>query len=194
MNDRLYRSRDDRMLAGVAGGLAEMWDADPSLVRLVWALLAIFTGGIALVVYIVMAIVVPEADGSQPIPAAGGADVPPTPDWRAQRAAERAQAREARRAARRAGRGGGSHSGGLIVGALLILLGVWFLVREYLPSFDTEWFWPLALVLFGVVILALAIRPSREDHSTTSTGNGPRQSQESSTGGPWNDTGSAGVS
>ena len=61
MAERLYRSRDDRMLAGVAGGVAEMLDADPSIVRIAWALLAILTGGIALVVYIVMAIVVPEA-------------------------------------------------------------------------------------------------------------------------------------
>jgi phage shock protein C len=60
MTERLYRSRRDRMLAGVAGGLAEMWDVDPSLVRIAWALLVIFTGGIALLVYIVMAIVVPE--------------------------------------------------------------------------------------------------------------------------------------
>ena len=60
--DRLYRSRDDRMLAGVAGGLADMWGADPSLVRVIWALLVIFTGGVALLVYIVMAIVVPEED------------------------------------------------------------------------------------------------------------------------------------
>ena len=62
MNTRLFRSRDDRMIAGVAGGLAELWGADPSLVRLGWALLAIFTGGIALIVYIVLAIVVPEED------------------------------------------------------------------------------------------------------------------------------------
>ncbi len=60
--DRLYRSRDDRMLAGVAGGLAELWGADPSLVRIIWALLVFFTGGIALLVYIVMAIVVPEGE------------------------------------------------------------------------------------------------------------------------------------
>ncbi len=64
MNGHLFRSRDDRMLAGVAGGLAELWDADPSLVRIVWALLIPLTGGVALVVYIVMAIVVPEEDGS----------------------------------------------------------------------------------------------------------------------------------
>ena len=60
MGYRLYRSRRDRMLAGVAGGLAEMWGADPSLVRIIWALLVVFTGGVALLVYIVMAIVVPE--------------------------------------------------------------------------------------------------------------------------------------
>src|SRR5919108_4895577 len=77
MGDRLYRSRRDRMIAGVAGGLAEMWDADPSLVRIIWALLVVFTGGIALLVYIVMAIVVPEEDevfgpgGVPPRPAAG---------------------------------------------------------------------------------------------------------------------------
>ncbi len=47
MSDRLYRSRDDRMLAGVAGGVAEMLDIDPSLVRIVWALLVVLTGGIA---------------------------------------------------------------------------------------------------------------------------------------------------
>ena len=59
MADRLYRSRDDRMLAGVAGGVAEMLDADPSIIRIAWVLLIFLTGGIALVVYIVMAIVVP---------------------------------------------------------------------------------------------------------------------------------------
>lgn len=51
------------MLAGVAGGVAETLDADPSLVRILWALLTIFTGGLAFVVYVVMAIVVPEAPG-----------------------------------------------------------------------------------------------------------------------------------
>ena len=55
MSDRLYRSRDDRMIAGVAGGVAEQLDADPSLIRIVWAVLIVLTGGLALLVYIVMA-------------------------------------------------------------------------------------------------------------------------------------------
>ncbi|MGH2465443.1 MAG: PspC domain-containing protein [Candidatus Limnocylindrales bacterium] len=60
MNDPLYRSRSDRMLAGVAGGVAEHFDLDPSLVRVLWAILVIVSGGIFLLIYIVMAIVVPE--------------------------------------------------------------------------------------------------------------------------------------
>ena len=60
MDDRLYRSRTDRMIAGVAGGLAEHYDLDPSLVRIGWALLILFTGGLFFLLYIVMAIVVPE--------------------------------------------------------------------------------------------------------------------------------------
>ena len=60
MNGRLYRSRDERVLAGVAGGLADYLDVDPSLVRVIWVILALFSGGGFLIVYIVMAFVVPE--------------------------------------------------------------------------------------------------------------------------------------
>ncbi len=156
MNERLYRSRDDRMLAGVAGGLAEMWDADPSLVRIVWALLVFLTGGFALLVYIVMAIVVPEGDAPSPAsPGAAGtseaAGTPETPEA----AESRRAAREARRAERRAARGERGNSAGILVGALLILIGGAFFVREWLPAFDFGFFWPLALVGLGIVVLVI---------------------------------------
>ena len=57
---RLSKSRDDRFLFGVAGGLAEYFDIDPVLVRVGWVLLTVATGGIGLLVYIVMAIVTPD--------------------------------------------------------------------------------------------------------------------------------------
>src|SRR5215212_2227487 len=60
MRERLYRSREDRMLFGVAGGMADWLDLDPAIVRLVWALL-ILAGGVGLLLYIVAAIVIPEA-------------------------------------------------------------------------------------------------------------------------------------
>ena len=61
MTDRLYRSRDERMFAGVAGGVAERFDLDPSLVRVVWVILMFLTGSLFFWLYVVMAIVVPEA-------------------------------------------------------------------------------------------------------------------------------------
>jgi phage shock protein C len=84
MDDRLYRSRSDRMIAGVAGGLAEHYELDPSLVRIGWALLILVTGGLFLLLYIVMVIVVPEEPGvttpgdrpawsTEPTPAASAA-------------------------------------------------------------------------------------------------------------------------
>ena len=172
MADRLYRSRHDRMLAGVAGGLAEMWDVDPALIRILWALLVIFTGGVALVVYIVMAIVVPEEDDRWPASAppaqdlatstdaaaAAGAPPPAASGWvtppRSNREA-RAEARAARRAAR-ADRVG--LSGSMLIGGFLVLLGLFFLAREFLPTIDFDWFWPLVLVAIGAFLIVSAVR------------------------------------
>ena len=47
------------MLTGVAGGMAEYFDIDPVIIRLLWVLGAVFTGGVLLVVYFVMAIIMP---------------------------------------------------------------------------------------------------------------------------------------
>jgi phage shock protein C len=59
---RLYRSRTDRMLSGVSAGLAAYFDIDPVLVRLIWVVGAVFTGGLLALAYIVLWIIVPEAD------------------------------------------------------------------------------------------------------------------------------------
>ncbi|MCB8569062.1 PspC domain-containing protein [Faecalibacillus faecis] len=56
---KLYRSRKDKMLAGICGGLAEYFDVDPSLVRLASVLLCLYAGT-GLLVYILAAIIIPE--------------------------------------------------------------------------------------------------------------------------------------
>ena len=48
---RLHKSRNDRVLAGVCGGIAEFFGIDPTLVRLAWAVM-IFFGGSGLLLYI----------------------------------------------------------------------------------------------------------------------------------------------
>jgi phage shock protein C len=58
--EKLYRSRTERMIAGVCGGLAEHFHIDPTWVRLVFIVL-FFAGGCALLVYIIMWLIVPLA-------------------------------------------------------------------------------------------------------------------------------------
>jgi phage shock protein C len=188
MNRRLFRSRDDRVLAGVAGGLAELWDVDPSLLRVVWVILVPLTGGFALVAYVVMAFVVPDEEDVVPAStatstppsaaaAAGSADggdpttVPPSTsapaaDWRS----ARQEARAARRAARR-NRYASPGSAGVLIGALLVVAGVYFLVREYIPEVDLNWLWPAGLIALGVVVLLSAFRRPPGD---SSDGDAPR--------------------
>ncbi|MGH3443115.1 MAG: PspC domain-containing protein [Nitriliruptorales bacterium] len=55
---RLTRSETDKMIAGVAGGLAQYFNIDPTLVRVAFVLLAVF-GGSGLIVYLVMWLIVP---------------------------------------------------------------------------------------------------------------------------------------
>jgi phage shock protein PspC (stress-responsive transcriptional regulator) len=57
---KLYRSRKQRMLAGVAGGLGEYFGIDPTLVRLIWVVAGLFGGPLALVAYFIFMIVVPD--------------------------------------------------------------------------------------------------------------------------------------
>ncbi len=59
MNKRLYRSTTDKMISGVCGGVGEYFDLDPSLVRLIFVLIAFASSGSGFIAYIVAAIVVP---------------------------------------------------------------------------------------------------------------------------------------
>ena len=58
---KLHRSRKDRMIAGICGGIGEMFSIDPTLIRLALALIALFTLGTAIVVYLLGWIIIPEA-------------------------------------------------------------------------------------------------------------------------------------
>ena len=57
---RLYRSRQDRMIAGVCGGLGEYLNVDPTIIRLLFVVLGFASVGTWLLIYFVMAIIIPE--------------------------------------------------------------------------------------------------------------------------------------
>ena len=157
---RLYRSRRDRQLAGVAGGMAEYLEIDPTVVRLVW-ILSIFLGGFGILLYIIMAFIVPldprglpgpgggswQAPGpSGTSPDGGGADTGAGPDGVApDGTATPYWTVPDQRSDARGGRGG------LIIGVMLIVFGAIALANILLPG------WALGVALGPAFLVALGI-------------------------------------
>ena len=126
---RLYRSRDDEVIAGVCGGLGKYFDLDSTLFRIGFVLL-VFAGGAGLLAYALAWIFVPE----EPVGAsAEPAGMSTSPDERT--------------------------NGALIVGLAFVVLGAFFLFDEVWPDFlSWRYVWPLALIVVGVAVLARSRR------------------------------------
>ena len=139
--DRLYRSRGDRMLFGVAGGLARYLKIDPSIVRIVWVVL-FFAAGIGILLYIIAAVVIPEepagyAPGSAPAPVAAAGE--PATDGSPNERHDNA-------------------GGAILLGVILVLVGGWLLLQRFLPALEGRVVWPAILVLVGLALVLWSLR------------------------------------
>lgn len=143
---RLYRSRTDRMVGGVCGGMAAYLNVDATIVRLVVAVLALVQG-VGVVLYLLGWILIP-AEGRQ---TGSPGDV-------AREGAEEmaVQARSFGDSVRKAV-GSDSGNAAVVVGIVLVLVGVVFLLRSLgIVLFGwVEWgvLWPILLIGAGVVLL-----------------------------------------
>jgi phage shock protein PspC (stress-responsive transcriptional regulator) len=153
MNKRLYRSRTDTVIGGVAAGLATYLNADPALIRIAWAILVVVTSGAGLVVYIVCWIVIPEEPETPVVTAAPATE--PTTDPVTGEIIEPAATPIP---AVTAPDSGSSARAGMLVGIGLVAIGAWFLLREYLPDINWGLLWPLVLVGIGALILVTSMR------------------------------------
>jgi phage shock protein PspC (stress-responsive transcriptional regulator) len=177
VNRRLYRCRHDKRLAGVSSGLAEYFDLDVSLVRILWVV-SIFFGGLGILLYIVMAIVVPMEPEYLPQPGAGASATPGQPgqaetmtDTEGNPIATGAvsgapvgphahswyAADEAHR--HRTG-GSGSGLGVTFFGMILILFGALALIDGYLPGWadNGRFLWPAFILGVGAILVVTAVR------------------------------------
>jgi phage shock protein PspC (stress-responsive transcriptional regulator) len=206
VGDRLYRHPTDRAIAGVAGGLAAWLGLDPSLVRVAWVLLAIFSGGLFVLVYLVMMFVVPlpppgwvprqrgsgpgpagpppgwspgpstwapppGSTGPDPAPGAWPADPSPAPApgwgtvpppegaWTAASPAG-SDATPGPAPAPPPGSSWTSGTTGLVLGVVLVGLGVWFLIDQFV-TIDWDVLWPVAIMVAGGALIAGAMLRNR---------------------------------
>ena len=138
MNKRLYRSRKEKMIGGVCGGLAEYFDIDPVFVRILFVV-AVFAGGSGILAYIICWIIIPEQPYSIPVTPTAPSSQPdptqPTP------VAEPS-----------------NHRGSMSAGVILIIIGGLFLANNFLPYFHFREFWPIIVILLGIAILSRTTR------------------------------------
>ncbi len=153
---RLFRSRKDGLIAGVCGGLAEYFDVDPSLVRLIF-ILAVFLGGAGLIVYLVAWLIVPE-----------NPEQSPTASFAKNQQMKEEVVGELRRvgsslaekfeATVEDGEERPERRSTVFVGLALIVIGAAFFLKNFIPWLDLESLWPVFLIGVGVLLLFGAAR------------------------------------
>jgi len=150
LEKRLYRSRENTVIGGVCGGIAEYLDIDPTLVRLIWVISAIY-GGIGVIAYIICLVVIPEnkADtvahkkdteedekNSQQLPDDGNQHRPKNTE--------------------------NSDRNRLLAGVLLISIGGLLLFRRWFYWINLGKYWPVLLIIAGIVIIINGTRSRGE--------------------------------
>jgi len=150
MEKKLYRSRDKRFIAGIAGGLGEYLDIDPIIIRIIIVLITVFHG-IGILIYIVMWIVVPEAPFSKSFAEKKTGEAEDFDQSIADGVNKAAE--EAKKVVDELKKQPTSSNGRVIVGVILILVGAIFLFERFIPFVDFEFVFAIGLVILGLAML-----------------------------------------
>jgi len=130
MNKKLYRLRENRMIAGVCGGIAEYFNIDPTIIRIIWILFGFFTYGTGVIAYIIAIIVIPEVSPSSFENQQGSS----TEGYKYGINLDSIKSR-------------------IVLGSALVLLGVFLIGRNFLPWLNFNILWPVILIVIGILII-----------------------------------------
>lgn len=147
MNKRLTRSVKDKVIGGVAGGLAEYFEIDPVLVRVLFVV-SLFFHGAGFIAYLILWIIVPQA--SYVFETAGNVNSSTSSDASSSNVkteSENAAAAYFKELDEKKSRRHRS------AGIVLIVIGCLFLADNFLPHFHFSDFWPLILIAIGASLL-----------------------------------------
>jgi phage shock protein C len=128
---RLYRSKKDKVIAGVCGGIAEYFNVDPVWVRLIAVLLALLNG-VGIILYIIAWILVPKN---------------PVQGDTKQTVAEKTADKIAKKVEKKRGKAG------LILGLIFVLLGFGLLLKNLFTWFNFNYVWPVLVIILGLFFI-----------------------------------------
>lgn len=129
MDKKVYRSIDDKVLAGVCGGLANYFDIDSTIVRVLW-ILGFFAGGLGILAYIICAIIIPQESFAEYNMNKSKYDEA-MPRYDKDK----------------------SSKNKVVLGSILVIIGVFSLIDEYLYWINIEKLWPLIFIVIGIYII-----------------------------------------
>lgn len=137
----LYRSETNKVIAGVAGGLGEYFDIEPTIIRILFVLMAVF-GGSGLIIYLALWLIIPSKSGnpkdSKEAIRSNIDDMKSTTESIAHNLTNP-----------------GKENSRFWWAMIIIVLGFFFLMNNYglLDSFELDKLWPLILIIFGLAII-----------------------------------------
>ncbi len=150
MNKRLYRSSKNTVIGGVCGGIAEYLNTDPTLIRLIWVISALYIG-VGVMAYIICLIVIPERKtdsfthrkenehtGEEIIVSAKMENSDLKEEEYCQESPDSNQ------------------NSRFLAGTLLICLGGLMLAKKWFYWIDFSKYWPVLLIIAGLMIIVRA--------------------------------------
>lgn len=132
---KLYRLPKEGMIAGVASGFAQYFSLDVTIMRLIFIGALLLTNGVAVIIYLVLAVIMPTPDKSSNKDNLGE---------KIEYLAEEVKT------------GGRAQSLGSYVGIGLIVLGTWLLAGQFIPELARiQWslLWPTLVIIVGLLII-----------------------------------------
>ncbi|MBF7096549.1 PspC domain-containing protein [Alkalibacter mobilis] len=127
MNKRLFKSRKDKMVLGVCGGVAKYFGIDASVVRIIWAVTALVYGT-GVLLYLIAAFILPYEDELY-----GRSNESVEDNDQDQRSDTENQRK--------------------VLGAVLIISGLFLLLKNFRFFFNTDMLWPVIIIGFGLFLI-----------------------------------------
>jgi phage shock protein PspC (stress-responsive transcriptional regulator) len=134
MSRQLTKSSTDKVIDGVCGGIAEYFEVDSTIIRILWAL-AVFLGGTGVIAYIVCMIVIPDEEKVKARKEGSTAAIEGEEHGEEQTTTDPDRNRD-------------------LLGLGLIIIGTYFLIDKFLPWMRLNRFWPVILIAVGVYFLS----------------------------------------
>jgi len=156
MRTKLYRSTKDRVIGGVCGGIAEYFDIDSTLVRLL-AILIFFMGGTGIIAYIIGWIIIPQN------PNGNTEDNPDKKEMikeKITKGADNTTKKAEENLSEESSKDNSGKNRNIFLGIILIIAGLIFMGNTFFPWITwVAWgiFWPVIIIVAGLVIMIRAI-------------------------------------